>query len=585
MIASPEALVPPRVSSTDPDVLRALAADLGQSRGRIETAFVDVGGWLTQSAAALNRITSVFEALPQNLASPELTEATARLTTVGQRAQEISVSFAAEQSDVAHLVAVVTAANHPISELRRAVKMMGIVAVNARVVAAGVVGETDDFDVFTTDIQTLSDGAARTIRDFSLVYEQLTAEVHKAASHRAQFEAAHRDTLTGLAESLSSNLAEVTARREVSASGSVETGRVSRQIGQRIAAAVMAMQIGDATRQRIEHIETALTTLADLVEGGGAGELALAATDHADVVTDVSTLQAGQLGDAAAAFNAEIADAEDALGELAADARTVMASSSRIYGGGSERSPLAALSAELHSAIAVLRSCEAERTKLEQVAAGVQATVSVLLTHVEAVQDIEANMRLVSLNAAVKCAQLGPRGSALNVIARQLRTLTGETVLAAEAAMQGLGKSAELARSFSASSGSEATGQVAWLEQEATAAVELLETIDRRLGDALGLLNREGPAAIQLLGYAASGFSGHADISETLADVHLRLESLASNGSRPPSAASRPLLAMLRKAYTMEAERRIHLAVAGADTEAAPETPPPPVPLLDALLF
>lgn len=563
---------------------RALASELGQSRGRIETAFVEVGGWLTQSAAVLNRITGVFEALPLDLASPELTDATARLAAVAQRAQEISDGFATEQSDIARLVAVVTAADHPISDLRRAVKMMGIVAVNARVVAASVVGELEDFEVFTTDIRALSDGATQTIREFSLVYEQLRAEVHKAASQRAQFETAHKDTLSGLAASLTANLREVTARREVSASGSAETGRVSRQITQRIASAVMAMQIGDATRQRIEHVEAALCMLADLSDGSEAEAATLEAEEVADIVADISTLQAAQLADTARAFNAEIAEAEEALCALAADAQTVMASSSRVYGAGTGRSPLSALSGELHRAIAVLRNCEAERHKLEQVAAAVQTTVSVLLTHVEAVQDIEANMRLVSLNAAVKCAQLGPRGSALNVIARQLRTLTGETVVAAEAAMQSLGQAAELARSFSASSGGEAVGQVAWLEREATAAVGLLETIDLRLSDALGLLNRDGPAAIQLLGHAASGFSGHAQISEALADVNFRLESFAGGDNRSVSDSSRTLLSRLHGAYTMDAERRIHFSVVGEQPEVTT------VPLaaeadLDDLLF
>ena len=178
---------------------------LADPRQRIEDAFVDVGARLAQCAGLLNRITAVFEALPQDLESPELTEATARLPPSARRAQEISAAFAAEQTDIARLVAVVTAADHPISDLRRTVKMMGIVAVNARVVAAGIVGDSDDFDVFTTDIATLSDGAARTIQAFSPVYHQLTDEVHKAASQRGSFEASHRDTLSGLADRLATD--------------------------------------------------------------------------------------------------------------------------------------------------------------------------------------------------------------------------------------------------------------------------------------------------------------------------------------------------------------------------------------------
>ena len=265
-----KAVVRATEGSPESRAIASIAADLGASRAELETTFVDVGDWLAQSATLLNRISTTFEALPQDLASPELSEATTRLDAVGRRAQELSASFAAEQEDIARLVAVVTAAANPISDLRRTIKMMGIVAVNARVVAASIGGDEHDFDVFTTDISQLLTGATGTIQAFSTVYAQLTGEVHKAAGQRAQFEAAHRDTLSGLAARLGTNLDEIVRRRTASAEGSAETGRVSRQITERIGSAVMAMQVGDSTRQRIEHVEMALADLAGLMDGGKA---------------------------------------------------------------------------------------------------------------------------------------------------------------------------------------------------------------------------------------------------------------------------------------------------------------------------
>jgi len=562
--------------ATVPNDIPALAHDLATARERIETAFLGVGSSLSQSAMLLNRIGQSFESLPQDFASPELTEATARLAAVGARAEEISASFASEQSDIAKLVAVVQAADHPISDLRRAVKMMGIVAVNARVVAASVVGDDHDFDVFTTDIAVLSDGATKTIAAFSGVYSQLTAEVHRAADQREQFEASHRDTLSGLAQRLGTHLDGIVARRAASAAGSGETGRVVRQITERVASAVMAMQVGDSTRQRLEHIEAALTGL-----GNHAADPALLA-----IVQALAGLEAAQLAGTAQVFDAEIAEAEMALQQLAADASTVMDRSRDVYGDAGQ-STLSAFSAEVHSAVAVLRNCEIERHKLEDVAHAVQATVKVLLDHVEAVREIEANMRLVSLNAAVRCAQLGPRGRALNVIARQLRELTGETVIAAESAMESLAQAAALAQSFSAASSGEAAGQVGWLEREAVSAVGLLETVDKRLGDALALLGQDGPVAIRHLGEAAARLSGHAAISETMADARFRLEALAGEPGPPPAAAL-PLFALLHKSYTMEAERKIHRGLVPDDVAeppaAAPELDEPEADL-DGLLF
>ncbi len=533
--------------------LEALIAALAEPREHIESTFVSVGARLSEGATLLNRVTKVFEALPAQLESPELKDAAERLHAVGHEAEAISALFATEQADLARLVEVVTAAHHPIADLRRTVKMMGIVAINARVVAAAVVGDRDDFEVFTTDIAKLSDGANQTLQEFTAVYRQLVDAVESAAQQRQRFETAHAHSLTALAQSLRITLGSVAAQQHLSVESSSETGRVSRQIVGRIAQAVMALQVGDATRQRLEHVEAGLEKMCSLLDGD------LLEQDAADIRAAIGTLEAQQLAAATEAFSSDISEANDALAELASDARSIMDRSRSIYGDGAGKSALTQLSTEVRAAAAVLRDCDLERTKLGVVANAVQNTVGILLGHVEAVQEIEANMRLVSLNAAVKCAQLGPRGAALNVIASQLRELTGETVAAAEAAMSGLHEAAELAQSFGATATGAAAGRIGELEQQANGALSLLEAVDRALAEALATLNRDGPIVIRLLGQAANTFGNHSGIAESMADLQLQLLDQCP-GELPQEFA--PVLVEtlsdLRNTYTMDAERQIH---------------------------
>jgi hypothetical protein len=543
----------------DTKSIRRLADDLARPRQDIESAFVAVGSRLTEGAALLNKLSRLFEALPETLGGAEVEEASTRLSAVAARAEQLAASFAQEKADLARLVEVVAAANSPISDLKRAVKMMGIVSVNARVTAAGIVGDSDDFDVFTTDIATLSDSANRTIQDFAQVYRQLTAEVDRAASQRARFEGAHAHTLTHLGSSLATTLDALGQQRSTALQSSAETGRVSRQIVGRIGSAVMALQVGDATRQRIEHVEAGLSGLADLLDGQAAFGQTLAPDDHATALAAIAVLEQTQLTQTAASFAQEVEQAEADLSALAADAGTIMARSRDFDG--DERgksSAIASLSAQLRTAVTILADFEAERGKLETVAAAVQATVGTLLEHVEAVQEIEANMRLVSLNAAVRCAQLGPRGASLTVIATQLRELTSETVVAAEAAMARLGESSKLAGSFGAASG-QGAGQVGELEQQATLALDILSRLDQHLASALARLNADGPKVIKLLEGAASGLSGQSAMAEMLDDIALSVAALSRDPA--PANLSGPLseiLAGLRKSYTMEAERQAH---------------------------
>ena len=541
--------------------LLAVAQSLARPRDAIDGAFVSAGDKLSECAGILSRLTSTFEALPAELDSAELGAATDRLAVVGRRARSIADALAAEQGDVARLVQVVASAGHPIDELRRQVKMMNIVAINARVTAAGIVTDTDDFDVFTTDIAKLSNSAAAAIAEFARTYQQLSVVVREAAEARGSFETTHRATLATLADQLQSGLADVTAQRRQSIAISADTGRISRDIESRVATAVMALQVGDATRQRVEHVESALRDLADA---------------DLDMVPPVAELQRLQLASARESLSTEMASGEHALGDLARDATQALAKIRETHGAGSA-SGLGSLQSALQKAVPVLRAYEVEREKLDKVANAVAETVRVLLGHVEAVQVVEYEMRLVSLNAAVKCAQLGPRGRALDVISTQLRSLTGETVVSAHAAVERLNEAAAVAAAFTAATGSDAKQRVGAMEQEAASSLDLLEVIGARMAGALRDLDRDGPIIARRLTQAMHDFGQYDAICEALSDVEFSLAGFAGDGDAPAD-----VLAGLRKRYTMDMERRIHDTFVGAPVASEPE---PVEAGLDDLLF
>lgn len=566
--------------------IAALSTALAKPRQEIEEAFVSVGSRLSEGAAMLNKLTRQFEALPAALQGEEVAEASSQLRAVARTALKLTEDFAKEKADLARLVEVVSAANSPIGELRRTVKMIGIVSINARVTAAGIVGDNEDFEVFTTDIATLSDSARSTIHEFSQVYRQLVTEVDRAASQRERFDAAHAHTLTELAHSLDETLEALDRQRQSAVESSAETGRVSRQIVGRIGSAVMALQVGDSTRQRLEHVEAGLDCLADILSGKPLDGIELSEPVWGEALTALSLLEQEQLRATAADFAGEVGEAEEALQALASDAGTIMARSRNLYGDGeNEASALTVLSAQLRVATEILRDCEIERSKLEAVAAAVQQTVSILLGHVAAVQDIEANMRLVSLNAAVRCAQLGPRGASLTVIASQLRELTTETVVAAEAAMAQLDEASALAGAFGAAAGGDNAGQIGRLEQQANHAMTLLTRLDEGLSAAMESLNADGPKVIGLLQAAARGIDGQSRLAESMDDIALQIAGLSSDAMPDPLAAELlPVLERLRKTYTMEAERQIHSQFFGGVSTAPAEEAADDMDL-DALMF
>ena len=103
------------------------------------------------------------------------------------------------------------------------------------------------------------------------------------------------------------------------------------------------------------------------------------------------------------------------------------------------------------------------------------------------------------------------------------------------------------------------------------AALVLLQGVDTALAGALATLNRDGPGVIALLGTAAETFTSQAAISETLRDLEMQLiAECPADVSSPPAGALAAHLAAHRARYTMDAERKIHEKMFGADVALAP---------------
>ncbi|MCR6669920.1 hypothetical protein [Devosia ginsengisoli] len=314
--------------------------------------------------------------------------------------------------------------------------MMGIVSVNARVTAAGIVGDSDDFDVFTHRHCHALGSASRTIQNLRRSIGQLTAEVDRAATQRARFESAHADTLTGLARSLVETIGALDRQRSTAAAGSAPKPAAFR--GRSWGASAAPSCRSRWAMQPVSGLST--SNPGSPPSAGVADGSLLEEAERPAAIAALALLQQTQLTDIAAAFAQEVEQAEQdskALGQRCrhhhGPAAGISTATARVM-----PQPTAGLSTQLRAAVTILKDFEAERAKLEIVARAVQAHRTCAARPCRGRPGYRGQYGLVSLNAAVRCAQLEPRGASLPVIAMQLRELTTETVVAAEAAMQQL---------------------------------------------------------------------------------------------------------------------------------------------------
>jgi hypothetical protein len=559
-----------------------LRDQLGRGRATSDALFTDVGARLQGCAGVLNDITAAVEALPRELQGGEMIDATAHLSGLGDQAAAITTAFVRERDSLAELLCVVAAVSGPVQDLDKTARLLGILALNAHVVAADSNSRETGLTTIAQEATRLSDHAAERIKIFRTAYRRLGETVQQAAHQQAAFEANHRRSLTDLAAGIGRKLDELEQHRTQSAGALEETARLTRDVSQGITQAVMALQIGDATHQRLEHIEKALVIAENLRDDGNA------------VAGEVLLLQQRQLDDAATRFDNEDRALKDALGQLAQRAGAIVQQGKAIgreSGGQQEGSVLASLSAEMRAAGAVLRTYERERRKLDAMAGTVSSTVHALLGEVDTVRRIERSMRLLSLNATARCDQQDLAAGGFDVIAQQLRDITLRLVGCANGAVGGLERAATLAQTFIESSSSAGADRVGDMEAQAAQAITLLEGVEARLEAALAALDGQGPHAVRGLEMAAAEFANSQAVSHLMAgaaaelgaDPTVQLAALASGHGEGEAADT---FAALRRAYTMAVERQVHDAfVSGSTVDAAAADGIAPAASDDEVLF
>ena len=241
--------------------LAKVLRDLAVPRQRIEAAFLDVGRYLIDASGLIGGISAVFETLAVRLDGAEGEGTVSASEALARRVLAIAGSTNRETHKLGALIAAVTRIHEPILELSRAIKSISLVAMGTRICAAQLAGGGTDFAAFTTDIMRLSERAAATVANFAAVHERLVATLKTAEAKRAMLDNTQNRTLGGLTERLEASLCVAAKYRRLSVAASGKIGLLFGRISAGIASVITELQIGDITRQRIEHVEEGLASL------------------------------------------------------------------------------------------------------------------------------------------------------------------------------------------------------------------------------------------------------------------------------------------------------------------------------------
>jgi len=549
----------------------ALSARLEAARGVIETKFLKLGEMLSEVVDGIASLLATMDTLTQAL-SPDTSAATTRqLAATAARLSALPARQDERHQVIGQLAAHRSGLLRSVEDMRRSLAYMRAFTVSIRIAAGGITRADQEFDVFAQEMSARVEAGRAEVDGLEACLYALHRELHEAGTQAEPLEERCKAMIPAVPDQLMASAAIIGQHNRQITAATADSMALARDTRKKVARLLGALQIGDITRQRIEHVQEGLSLLAKL-------DPAIPAEAQARIRTLVRRLLTAELESTEDDFSREAAQVNLGLTGLARDASALLGLRDLVYGGDKAQAGgfLSNLEQRIGDAVRLVTEIETADGLTRATSHRVAETARVLSVRLGAVQSIKTDVLFMALNTSLKSSRLGEAGRPLAAIAVELRSQAGQLERIANA-------SAGTLRELTAAAATLA-GDVAEGAEGAGAGADLLAATARihEAGAAterdVAALAAQGEAVLALLTQATERSDLQTDIGAALGQVLRDLPgetaeaALCTDDIRAPLAA---ILTRLRATYTMAQERTLHDALM---TEWGLDVAPPPPP-------
>jgi hypothetical protein len=538
---------------TPPDIAAGAVGAIEHVGAQIEQVFAEVGGHLGKAHAIFAELNFDLSSLSGELSGSKIEDASVAFQDIAMRLRGLAEALLAETTLLSTIGSSTAQASTLLNDLTKHIHLITVIARSSRIEAASLEGNRDDFLSFTKEASDLATAVRSSIGACAKDQEQLSDAIAVALSGHLEFERRYRDRLLSVSAELMSTFSEIKQLQMQGVAVAKLAEASTLRIGDAVGVAIVSLQAGDSTRQRLEHICSGLRKVATSDEGieGSAASI-------------ICLLQAAQLQDTVSEFEAEISKVNRSLTLLSTDAVGITEHGHSIYGGKNDN---------MTSFLAVMKRRLAEASDLISVCAHAKVSVDASITAlgdvlekfriaISSLDETIIDITLIGMNAGLKASHLGVKARAFIVIANELKLTADRISGAAKLLEPVLGKIGQAADRLKSLRAEEESLKVADLENSITIAVGEIEIGNERLGQLMGHLKHESAQFESLMTGAKATIAMLGDKFAALPGVARLLEEPSRIFNAQSSGDPRDvgqLFDELYTQYTMEREREVHL--------------------------
>lgn len=559
---------PSRIETFTTTADTALTGRLAVAQGRIEQSFLDGGKVLIAVMDAIGGLTEILDRIV-NLLDPH---SSARVfdgmkTVLGDLA-DLPELADRKQGALAKISGLCNAVHARVEDMREIIRYLRTIAITVKITGAGI----PEFSGFADEIRERIQTVAEEIDRFG---EQLVFMRTRLATASTSSEGVVRDFASAIpllvANMDRSSVALAEQQRRMSATAR-DLKQITGSIEGKIAMVLSALQIGDVTRQRIEHVMSMLDSIDDFRRSDDAKSLdgeRLAGLDRA-----ISALARAQLEETIHEFHQKCASIAANIASFTVDAGQVLSLRDDLAGHGrpADNNILEQMKTDLAQA-SDLSVKVADRTRdLDQVVASVGESTQALIAGIATIRKIKLDIFYMALNSNLACTRLGEAGRSVNVASGELRVFADRLEAPAEGIVLQM-QEIESARDLLTVDHAHASNGI---DEPLDMARSAVDAVAEQMSVGLQQLSDKGGAVFACIESAIRKLDFRSDLGDVLDDC-LRIAKAEDMGALGPISAGHEaidgLSSRIFKSYTMAQERVIHqrfLPLPEAASAAAP---------------
>ncbi|KQV66123.1 hypothetical protein [Rhizobium sp. Root1220] len=539
----------------------AISQTLESARIQVEERFLEGGTVLLSVMDVLNRLLNSLDSITKALDSNEASDTGADLRSTVNSLTGLPSAEKERQEALTSLAATGHSLRKHVSDMQETMRYLRTFAVTVKITGAGL----PEFAGFAQEILERIYSGTGDVNGFAAHLDRLEKEVKTALAFGATVSKSYSETVPEVTKALQEDAGKIAAHRQHLAVVARDVSATARGIQSKVASTLSALQIGDITRQRIEHVQATFALLEEFLSGEEGRKLDTDARNRLENI--IHHLTAAQMNDICRDFQRDSQNVVKTIASFGNDTREIMRLRDQM-GSGGEGNFMRALESSVSAAHEIVKQVDTATQQADQVGRSTLGTAATLLEAIGNIRAVKTDIHYMALNTNLRCSRLGEAGRSINVVTAELRIFAGKLDESADAIVDGL----PALEAAAANVAPTAEGGASGLAENLTSAVGNIRSAADTMEGELKVLSEHGREIAGKIDLLTGKLDFQRDLGDVLARCADVLEDIAGAEIADISNLAEivaPLDHRIFKLYTMVQERNVHRDIIPSTGEPA----------------